>query len=206
MSLYALSGIDGCGKSLQIRMLENWLSGIGYSVFVSKAYSEAMKVLLSPCWDQLSNPTATMFLFQALHAQQYADVTEALEQGKIVLADRWDESYLAYHENFGELSIDPALRFTLNRTAFHDHLPDIGFLFVVPPDVARRRRQLRGRMERFEDRSDSYYETIQSAYVRIAQERRWHLIEATDTPESIHERIQEILAPCLRQMIHGGKL
>lgn len=191
--LISLSGIDGCGKTLQVNMLETWLRRNGKSCVIAKAYDDMAKVIIRPFLDTWADDVAIMFLFQALHAQQHAVTAKALSQGSFVIADRWDESYLAYHENFGFLAEKPAIRAQLNSLAFHDQIPDVGFVIEVPPKVARRRRESRGQMERFEDRADQYYETVQSSYRKIALERNWVILDGTKTPEKIHQEIIEIL-------------
>lgn len=191
--LISLSGIDGCGKTLQVNLLEAWLKRNGKTCFIAKAYDDMAKVILRPYMETWTDDAAIMFLFQALHAQQHAVTIKALSEGSIVIADRWDESYYAYHENFGFLAERSAIREQLNSLAFHDKLPDIGFVIEVPPKIARRRRESRGQIERFEDRSDYYYQTVQSSYRKIALERNWVILDGTKTPEKIHQEIIETL-------------
>ena len=193
-----ISGIDGCGKSLQIKMLAEWLGKMGYSVKISKAYNDEMKVVLRPCINNWNNQNAIMFLFQALHAEQYSETLKALEEGHIVLGDRWDESYLAYHSNFGELSSKYELREELNNMAFNGLLPDLGFILKVPVATARERRKMRGKIERFEDRSDEYYEIIQESYTRIGVERKWIILDGTNSPDLIHDEIKSTIISHLK--------
>lgn len=191
--LIVFSGIDGSGKTLQIQLLDQWLRTQGKAVAVVKAYNEQAKIACRPFIETWTDDMAIMFLFQALHAQQYNEVIVALARGEVVIADRWDESYLAYHQNFGELSSQDDLRAILNRLAFRGLLPDVGFLIETPPPIARQRRSSRGKMERFEDRPDFYYERIQSAYRLIAEGRGWYILDGTDTPQSLHRQITGLL-------------
>jgi dTMP kinase len=143
--------------------------------------------------DHWTDDTAIMFLFQALHAQQYATAIQALQQGLYVIADRWDESYLAYHQNFGFLSSLEKTRAMLNSLAFHQKVPDIGFIITVKPEIARKRRESRGTIDRFEDRSDEYYFIVQETYLNIAKTRGWFILNGTQTPKQIHEEIIRVL-------------
>lgn len=198
--LIALSGIDGCGKTVQVTMLEERLKAAGQRVVVTKAYDDIAKVACRPFMETWTDDPAIAFLFQALHAQQYACTRDALAAGNLVIADRWDESYLAYHRSFGFLSgaDNDSPRDLLNQLAFRDLVPDLGFIIVVPPEVARRRRMSRGQVERFEDRPDEYYERIQDAYARIAEERNWYMLDGRKTPNDIHEE----LFACARSTLH----
>lgn len=190
MTLVAISGIDGCGKSMQIEMTREWLIDQGHEVFVSKAYDDLMKVQLRPLIDSWDDQTAIMFLFQALHAKQCTEAQLALSKGAIVLADRWDESYTAYHSNFGFLAEDSQLREKLNLLAFRGIVPSLGFMLTVPTSTARRRREGRGKVETLEDRPDSYYEKVQATQFAIANERGWKIIDGTLTPDEVQASIR----------------
>lgn len=194
--LISVSGIDGCGKTMQVQMLQGWLQGQGKRVVVTKAYDDLAKVACLPFMESWVDDMAIMFLFQALHAQQFAATTQALQDGCVVIADRWDESYLAYHQNFGVLAAQAEVRATLNSLAFRGRIPDVGFIIEVPPSVARHRRESRGKMERLEDRSDEYYERIQTSYMDIARQRGWQILDGTKTPQAIHQQIVDWILVC----------
>lgn len=198
MNLFVITGIDGCGKSTQINLLADWLRINNLSVVINKAYNCEAKIILRPYINNWESDLAIMFLFQALHAQQYAEATKYLNEKNIVLADRWDESYLAYHSNFGELSKNNDLLNKLNNLAFKDLLPDLGFLITVPVEVARQRREMRGKIEKFENRPDEYFKLIQETYISIAKERNWYIIDGNQFESAIHEKIIRIVAKKLQ--------
>lgn len=187
--LIAISGIDGCGKSLQVDLLQSWLTTKGLNPIATKAYDDMAKLACRQFIEEWTDDTAIMFLFQALHAQQYANTARALKAGLIVIADRWDESFLAYHQSFGFLAPNGATRTLLNQVAFRGLLPEKGFLIQVPIEIARLRRESRGKVEKLEDRPDDYYETIQAALLNISLERGWEIIDGTKTPQEIHQEI-----------------
>lgn len=187
--LIAISGIDGCGKSLQVDLLQSWLAAKGLNPIVTKAYDDMAKLACRQFIEEWTDDAAIMFLFQALHAQQYANTARALKAGRIVIADRWDESFLAYHQSFGFLAPNGATRTLLNQVAFRGLLPEKGFLIQVPIEIARLRRESRGKVEKLEDRPDDYYKTIQAALLNISLEREWEIIDGTKTPQEIHQEI-----------------
>lgn len=198
--LIVLSGIDGCGKTLQVNLLQRRLTEEGFTSVVTKAYDDMAKVACRPFIESWTDDVAITFLFQALHAQQHAVTLEALKKADVVIADRWDESYLAYHGNFGFLAGQEDLRAMLNKLAFRELVPDFGFVIEVPVEVARRRRESRGAQERFEDRSDDYYRRIQETYCDIAGRRGWSILDGTKTPAEIHAEILRVLAEKLHSM------
>jgi dTMP kinase len=133
--LVTITGIDGCGKGTQLQHLAAFLQGQGRSVFVSKAYGDAEKELFA-LFIERATDEAVMFLFQAMHAEQRAKAARAQERGEIVLADRWDESYEAYHSQYGVLSHDTELRQRLNEVAFRGWRADTTILLRVPVAMA----------------------------------------------------------------------
>ena len=186
--LIAFSGIDGGGKTTQVEILRQVLIDSGYEVVVTKAYNEEMKEKFKYYVENWADE-ARMFLFQAFHARQFDETCDALKKGAIVLADRWDESFIAYHSNFGPLADKSDFRLKLNTEAFHGLLPDVGFFFDVPVEIARQRRESRGKIEKIEDRPDYWYEIIQNGYRIVALNRAWHILDGTSDVHDLHNQI-----------------
>jgi dTMP kinase len=182
-----LTGIDGCGKGTQITLLAQHFMQAGKRTFISKAYGDAEKETLSMFvrkWHQ----TSILFMFQALHVQQRIEAFEAEERGELVISDRWDDSYHAYHRNFGILKDDLELREQLNKIAFEERLPDITFFLDTPLEVAQRRMDDRGR-DFFDQHPLSYHQYMQEGYRTLAKERGWITINSEESVEKIHNEI-----------------
>ncbi len=182
-----LTGIDGCGKGTQKVLLSQKFKSEGKRVFLSKAYGDAEKETFSP-FIQWWHQTSILFLFQALHTQQRFEALEAEEKGDIVISDRWDDSYHAYHRNFGILADDPELRAELNKIAFDGRSPDITFLLDVPLEVAQNRMDVRGR-DFFDKHPLSYHKAMLDEYHALAGERGWIIINAEKPVGEIHKDI-----------------
>lgn len=189
----AISGIDGAGKTTQAQLLKEELVLRGHTVEIVKAYDDHLKLLCKPLIDRFSDPMAIMFLFQALHAQQFRNAIEALERGVTVIADRWDESYLGYHTNFGILAAQESVRDMLNEVAFRGLVPDIGITLELPVRMARLRREDRGFAGEFDAPSDEHFEKLQSAYVSIAVQRGWAVLDGTGSVPEIQQRVMGVV-------------
>lgn len=182
--LIAFAGIDGSGKSTQIDLLKKFLSKKGYLVAISKACGDKEKKSLArffKSWDDL----AITFLFQGLHRQQYIDAIKNLREGKIVLADRWDETYLSFHRCFGFLSGDKRFRLKLNHLAFNGLLPDLTFFISVPPQEAHRRLASRGK-DFLDKGSLQYHSQIEKSIRESLRDRNPILINGTQEINKIH--------------------
>lgn len=185
--LVNVTGIDGCGKSTQVDLLRGFLESRGRRVFVSKAYGPDEKRLFGPHIPEIGD-TALMFLFQAFHAEQQRRASEALARREIVLADRWDEGYEAYHSLHGPLSEDRALREAINHLAFEGLVPDVTFLLNVAPQTGMVRSQKRG-ADFFDARDLAYHAKLAASLRKIARERNWMVLDGEASIAHIHELI-----------------
>lgn len=191
--IICITGIDCCGKGTQIRFLEEFLRKMGHDVFLSKAYGQTEKECFS-LFLEYWHPTSIMFLFQALHTHQRVKTERMLRKNKIVIADRWDESYLIYHSNYGILKHKTNLRNHLNEIAFSNIFPDITFLLKIKIIAAKQRCKHRGE-DFFDKLPAEYHETMQNGYLEMAKNRNWIIVNGEKSIKEIHEKIRD----CLRE-------
>jgi len=131
-----VEGIDGSGKSTQIRLLQKWLTSLGLRVFFTEwNSSDVVKEITSKGKKKaLLTPTT----FSLLHATDFADryernVSPLLEAGYFVLADRY--VYTAFARDVVRGCSPSWVRKVYSFAA----VPDVAFYFQVPPDVAMER-------------------------------------------------------------------
>jgi dTMP kinase len=199
--LFTFEGIDGSGKSTHIQMLVSRFVSLGIPVFVSKAIkTEDEKQLIISLMKTFSfpkNSLATMFLFQALHSKQYEEAKKALEEGKIVLADRWNASFWVYHQNFGILKEKPEILKLLDDLAFQGLIPTITFLLDLPVEVALERKRLQQPqlVDVFEQEDIETYRKARKAYLEMANSNPgWVVIDTTKPIIEVHQKIWEVVA------------
>lgn len=191
-----MMGIDGCGKTTQAAMVRQFLIGQGLVVFESKAYSKTIKPIVDP-WLNTWDNTAVNFLFEALYTQQRIEAERAIREGNVVVADRWDESYLAYHSLHGPLSQDRTFRVAMNHYAFQDMWPDLGFMFILEPEIAKRRAWERDCSGAVDKRGIGYFAEIQEEYLKLAERRGYITVPVEGTAEDVHALVISHLAGCL---------
>ncbi|MXX20654.1 MAG: dTMP kinase [Cenarchaeum sp. SB0665_bin_23] len=134
--LIVVEGIDGSGKSTQIRLLEKWLQFYDMDVFLTEWNSSAMVKSITSKAKKKTNLTPTTF--SLLHATDFADrfernIMPLLRSGYFVLADRY--IYTAYSRDVTR-GCNPAWVRKLYDFALK---PDIAFYFRVPIDVSMER-------------------------------------------------------------------
>lgn len=165
-------GIDGAGKSTQVKMLAEALVRRGCSVEVcrdpggTKMGEQIRKILLDPV--EHIAPPAEALLYAASRAQLAAEVIRpALRRGKVVIGDRFSDSTLAY-QGFGRgLPVD--LLRQVNKLADGELAPDLTVLLDLPPEMVQER--LAGRCDRLEKEAVAFFERVRKGYLTLAWEK-----------------------------------
>jgi len=198
---FSFDGIDGTGKSTQVRLLDEALRGRGFDVVLcrdpgSTALGERIREVL------LTNDPATpigrrseMFLYMAARAQLVEEVIlPALESGKIVIADRFLLANVVYQGHAGGLN--PAEIWQVGRVATQGRLPDCVFLLDMAPEGAGQRMDRP--LDRMESQGDEFRERLRAGFLQEASgSDRVHVIEADRPIEAVQADIWQIAAKVL---------
>jgi len=201
--LIAIEGIDGSGKSTLAKYLTTELENINQEVeIVSTRETKYEHIFQSVLEGYKLNPAseAYMFFFQLLHAHKVDRAIKALSDGKIVIADRWDLSFLAWHENLGFFSKElPELREGISRLAFKNIKPNLGIYLDVPVEKALQRRVLnRGEVISDLVAEKKLYQTGIKAYRELADSNGWITIDASDGLEKVKYIAWELVKDILK--------
>jgi dTMP kinase len=205
-------GLDGTGKSTQLRKLAAALRATGLKVVETRepggttTGEKIRRVLLDSSTDGLS-PWTEMALMFASRAQHIAEVIQpALEQGSIVLCDRFTDSTEAYQGSGRRLGSDSVLE--LHRVLCGDLQPDLTILLdsdaVSSLGRARRRNQRASRKRsgghgdenRFEQETRTFFARVREGYLAIAarEPQRVVLVDARGTPSHTHSQIMQVVS------------
>lgn len=189
---FSLEGVDGSGKTTQLRKLSDALRSRGREVLCLRepggtAVSDRIRAILLDPGHPVS-PEAELLLFSAARAQLVAEViAPALSAGKVVLADRFGWSTWAY-QGFGR-GLDPAVIRSLFRVACGEVWPSHSWLLDLPPSLMRGRLLGAGRgPDRLEGEKAEFFEKVRAGYLEIAAAHPGHftVMDATADPEAIH--------------------
>jgi len=201
-------GLDGSGKSTQLRRLAQWLEARGESVVVTRQpggtrIGDGIRALLLDSRTENISPMAELGLMFSDRAQSIAEVIRpALNAGKIVLCDRYTDSTEAYQGGGRQLGSE--LVRNLHQVMCGGLDPDLTLLLL--PDFARsleRARRRNGRVAaregkdegRFEQENEIFYRRVFDQYGEIARREplRVVAIESDEGIESIHQHIVHIV-------------
>lgn len=201
----ALEGVDGVGKSTQIRQLADWLTRDGHAVVTcrdpgSTELGESVRdLLLHSSLDM--DRRSEMLLYMAARAQLVAEVIRpSMEAGKIVLSDRFLLSNVVYQAYAGGLAVDDV--WTVGRVATGGLLPDLTFVLDLDADLATRRR---GReADRMERQGPAYLAQVRQGFLdaagNAAHPAAITVVDAADSADTIHARIRSHV----RQLLQPG--
>ena len=204
-------GLDGTGKSTQMRKLAAVLRAAGHKVVETRepggtpTAEKIRKVLLDSGTSSLA-PLAEMALMFASRAQHIAEVIEpGIASGAIVLCDRFTDSTEAYQGSGRRLGSEPVRE--LHRVLCGNLQPDLTILMDSNPHAsvnrARRRNQKtakssnRGHDEnRFEQETRAFFGRVRDGYMAIAKREpgRVVIVDARGTPGQTHQKILQVLA------------
>ena len=202
-----LDGIDGCGKSTQIRHLAQWLpvSGLMPSTAGLICTREPggtplgqsiRDLLLHTEADQVPSVTAELLLYAADRAQHVDTVIRpALLRGDWVLSDRFAGSTLAY-QGYGR-GLDHQLITRLESIATTGLVPDLTACLMVPVEVSLQRRH--GKKEdRIEAEGRAFLHRVADGFAVLAEQRHWCQLDAQQSVSQLSQALEQTLRETLQ--------
>lgn len=201
-------GVEGSGKTTQLRRLDKTLRQSGRAVVVTREpggcpIADAIRrILLDPDNHSLV-PRAELLLYAAARAQHVDEVIRpALAAGAVVLCDRFTAATMAY-QGFGR-GLDQTVIGELNRLACGDVIPDLTLLFDLAAEeglqraLARNHDQQLTHEGRFEAEALAFHQRVRQGYLTLAAGHpNWVTIDARGDESVIATRVQNALTPFL---------
>jgi len=203
-------GVEGSGKTTQIRLAGEFLREKGFPVFMTQEPGgtplgeRIREILLNRGGFDISGE-AEVFLFAAARAQ-HADavIRPALEKGQVILCDRFSDATIAYQAYGRGLPLE-AVR-EICRFASRGLSPRLTLLFDLPVEKGLERaflriagREERSREDRFERENLDFHRRIREGYLTIAREEpdRVKIVNASRDIESTRLEVRAILSSFL---------
>jgi dTMP kinase len=208
-------GLDGTGKSTQMRRLAAVLRAAGHKVIETRepggtpTAEKIRKILLDSGTAGLA-PLAEMALMFASRAQHIAEVIEpGLAAGNIVLCDRFTDSTEAYQGSGRKLGSEPVRE--LHRVLCGNLQPDLTLLLDSNPHASLSRARRRNKRNakgagrshdenRFEQETRAFFGRVRDGYLAIAKREpgRVVMVDARGTPGQTHGKIREVVQKKLK--------
>ena len=195
MSLFiTFEGEEGSGKSSQAQALLTWLSSKQIPAVLTHEpggteLGEKISDLVKWAQETEISPLTELLLFNASRAQHVKEVIRpALDEGKVVICDRFDDSTTAYQSYGRGLNLDMVKQ--VNNTATEGLRPDLTILLDISIEdgLSRKRGE---KLDRFEQEDIDFHRKVREGYLKMADEEpeRWLVIDAMQSREKICDNI-----------------
>ena len=177
-------GPEGAGKTTNRAYLAEQLQAQGLSVVLTRepggtALAEQIRnILLAPHAETMAIDTELLLMFAA-RAQHLAQIIlPALDEGKIVICDRFTDATYAYQG--GGRGLDCSRIALLEQFVQGDLRPDMTLLFDLPVADGMARAVARGKLDRFEQEQQDFFEAVRQSYLQRASDdpERFRLVNA----------------------------
>ncbi|WP_434772150.1 dTMP kinase [Pseudomonas entomophila] len=203
-----LEGPEGAGKSTNRDYLAARLREQGLDVVLTREpggtplAEQVRGLLLTPSQEPMAADTELLLVFAA-RAQHLAEVIRpALARGAVVLCDRFTDATYAYQG--GGRGLSQARIAQLEEFVQGDLRPDLTLVFDLPVHIGLQRAAARGRLDRFEQEGQPFFEAVRQAYLARARQapQRYALLDAAQ-PLAAVQRDLDALLPMLLDRCRG---
>ena len=208
-------GVEGCGKTTQIKLLGEHLKSLGYRVVLTREpggcpIADKIRAILLDAENCGMLPLAELLLYAAARAQHVAEVIiPAINSGCVVLCDRFTDATIAY-QSAGR-GIDLNTINILNQLACQSVKPDLTILIDCDAEtgVKRARQRIESvsgpREERFELEAMEFHHRVREGYLALAKQeaQRFLLVDGSNSIETISEVIAEQITLQLKNLNHA---
>ncbi len=196
-SLIVFEGIDGSGKSTQVRRLAQRLDfDVTFQFGATDVGSAIRSILLDPHNDRLDDRTEALLII-ADKAQHVSEIVRpALASGRTVISDRYCASTLAY-QGYGR-GLDLELLDKMMRFATQGLEPNLTVLLDIEVSAALER--LGDRRDRIEGTGTEFFQRVSDGYRELAAQHpdSWVVIDADGTVDEVSSRVESVVDDLLR--------
>ena len=193
----SFDGIDGVGKSTQLQLTAGWLEGLGYEVTCcrdpgSTPLGESIREIILNHKQLSVSLRSEMLLYMTARAQLVEEIIRpALDQGQVILSDRFLLSNVVYQGHAGGL--DPADVWETGLIATGGVLPDLSIVFNM--DLTEAMARLGEEKDRMESRGEEFFERVRAGFLHEAARDpdTVQVVNAAGSPQDVQQRVQEIV-------------
>lgn len=206
-------GIEGCGKTTQIKLLEQHLTAHDYKVRLTRepggcSIADKIRAILLDAANSAMTPSAELLLYAAARSQHVEEVIKpALAADYIVLCDRFTDATIAY-QGYGR-GLDLGAIDYLNQMATSGLRPQLTVLLDCPVEVGLNRAMARingmgtgSREERFELESTLFHQKVRDGYLKLAaaEPGRYLVIDGKNGVEETQEAVYKAVSSRLNRI------
>lgn len=184
-------GIDGAGKTTQISLLKEYLLSKNIPLIVTREpggtpVGEKLRDIIKN--DDISLDVELLLLYSSRLEHLIKIINPAINEGKVVISDRFDDSTIAYQHYGRGIDLDKIKK--IRRLTIGDFQPDLTILLDL--DVKDRINRLENRnIDRIESENINFHKKVSEGYRKISSNNRFLVIDASKDPEEIFEILKK---------------
>jgi dTMP kinase len=199
----SFEGVEGSGKSTQVKLLAEYLRTKGHTVIETVEPggtgigNKIRALLLEP--ENHMDPLAELLLYYSARAQHAREVIyPAVLRNAVVITDRFTDSTVAYQGH--ARGIDLSLIDALNEIVVPDLKPYLTFLLDLDVEEGLRRNRDAGKVDRFEQETIDFHNLVRQGFHQIAREEpeRVKVVDSSKSKEEVSMEIIRILEEAWR--------
>ena len=203
----SFEGIDGSGKTTQLRLLASYLQQAGCEVLLTREpggtpVGNRLRAALLDAQEEV-DPLTELLVFAADRAQHVRRVLRpAIDAGRLIISDRYADATVAY-QGAGR-GFSRGLIAEIIQLATEGLKPDLTLLFdlSVEESIARTSRRVSGKQkgDRLDAEASDFHVRVRNAYLELAnaEPERVKIVETNRRPEETHEHVKKIVVPFLK--------
>ncbi len=184
-------GNDGSGKTTISKRVYETLLEKGYPVIYTREpggidIAEKIRSIILDPQNTAMDARTEALLYAASRRQHLVEkILPAIEEGKIVLCDRFIDSSLAYQGIGREIGI--AEVFKINEFAIENHMPDATIFLSVSLETGMQRVQARGNLDRMDKETSAFHQRVADGYEKVKEQfaKRIHVVNAEADIETV---------------------
>tara|TARA_B100000780_G_C21093417_1_gene440785 strand:+ start:101 stop:721 length:621 start_codon:yes stop_codon:yes gene_type:complete len=200
----SIEGVEGAGKSTQVRFIQDYLTSLGKTVVVTREpggteLSEKIRnLLLEPSPNSMDNDTELLLMFASRAEHVSKVINPALHRGEWVLCDRFLDATYAYQgagRGIQRQRIQQIADWTLKGLT-----PDLTLLFDLPVELGLERvLERKGGMDRFEQEKINFFKKIRKSYLKSAkaEPNRIKIVDASLSITKIQKQLTQLIKPLI---------
>lgn len=203
--LITFEGVEGSGKTTQIKLLSQVLQDKGYQTLLTREpggtnIGDDIRQILLDSQNKHMVPTCELFLYAAARAQHVEQVIQpALDAGKVVLCDRYMDASVAYQGYGRNFPLD--LIHQLNKLAVGKAVPHLTCVLDCEPHmgVGRAKDRIANQdgpaEDRFENEPMKFHQKVREGYLALASQNpeRIEVLDGNGSVEEVHQRIVDVV-------------
>lgn len=202
-------GTEGSGKTTVLREITKRLQEGRYITTREPGgvpIAEAIRSVILDERSTMMDEWTEAYLYTAARRQHLIErVIPALNEGKVVLCDRFIDSSLAYQGYARGLGIDTVE--SINRIVIGTYMPDVTIYFDVPPEVGLQRifKNRSDEVNRFDQESLNFHKKVYEGYTKVRERfpERIRTVDASQSIERVIEEVWKIVEEAIRPLNHS---